>query len=67
MSKSFSPHQLPQLFEELARQRFFGFLQFNLRDGRVVLIRREETTVVIDRPGGAPGEYGNANSTTQQS
>ena len=62
LSKTFSPDHLPRLFEDLARQRFFGSLQFNFRDGRVVLVRREETTVVTDHRGEAPREYASADS-----
>lgn len=62
--KSFTPDQLPRLFEDLARQHFFGALQFNFRDGRVVLVRREETTVVTDHRGEAPREYSTPDSAT---
>jgi hypothetical protein len=62
-NRAFSSHQLPALFDELSRQRFFGSLQFNFRDGLVVLVRREETTVVTDHRGENPREYASTNAT----
>lgn len=61
-NRAFSSYQLPSLFEELARQHFFGSPQFNFRDGRVVLIRREETTVVTDHTGETPRGYARADT-----
>ena len=37
---------IPQLLAELKRQKFYGLLSLQFRDGEVTLIKREETLLV---------------------
>jgi hypothetical protein len=37
---------LPALFDQLRRERFYGRVSFDLRDGEVTLIRTERTQLV---------------------
>ncbi len=46
MSKTFAANDLPGLLADLKRQRFYGRLSFDIKDGDVALIRKEETLLV---------------------
>lgn len=46
MSKTFSATDLPVLLADLKRQKFYGRLSFDIKDGEVALIRKEETLLV---------------------
>ncbi len=41
-----TPKDIPSLFDQLKREKFFGRVSFDLRDGEVTLIRTERTQLV---------------------
>jgi hypothetical protein len=42
--------EVPILLDQLRREKFYGRLSFDLRDGEVTLIRTERTQLVSPKP-----------------
>jgi hypothetical protein len=55
-----TPNDLPNLLDQFRRERFYGRLSFDLREGEVTLIRTERTQIVntkhqgVNRDGNSP-------------
>jgi hypothetical protein len=41
-----TPKDIPQLLDQLRREKFYGRVSFDLREGEVTLIRTERTQLV---------------------
>jgi len=45
-SQPFTPKDIPPLLDKLRREKFYGRVSFDLREGEVTLIRTERTQLV---------------------
>lgn len=51
MAQSLQLTDIPSLLTQLQRERFYGRVSFDLRDGEVTLIRTERTQIVSTNNG----------------